>query len=87
MEHPAVASSAETCSACPVQYEGQLVDGRYFYFRYRFGRATLGLGETPDDAVDDPNETSLAVGDSLRGVYAGDEERDEVFARLLMEHW
>lgn len=86
MEHPAVATATLTCGACPVQYEGQLLDGRHFYFRYRWGRATLGIGATPDAAAEDPDEVGLTVGDNLRGVFDSDEERDAVFARLLATH-
>jgi hypothetical protein len=42
-----------TCQACPWQAEGQLDDGRVFYMRHRFCRASLGFGDTLDDAVDD----------------------------------
>lgn len=36
-----IKTSTMTCSACPVQIEGQLEDGRRFYFRYRYARAKL----------------------------------------------
>lgn len=85
MGHPFVVTVTQTCWACPVQYEGKLNDGRFFYFRYRFGVATLGVGSTPDDAAEDPAETRLAVGDNLRGTFEDDEERDRVFSRLLAD--
>lgn len=37
----AIASAALTCRACPVQIEGHLDDGRWFYFRARDQAATL----------------------------------------------
>jgi hypothetical protein len=85
LSHPVVATSAYTCWGCPEQYEGQLVDGRFFYFRFRWGVATLGLGITPDAAVEDDREARFAVGDNLRGVFDDDLERDLIFARLLAE--
>jgi hypothetical protein len=83
--HPAIASSVQTCWACPEQYEGQLIDGQFFYFRYRFGCATLGVGRTLDEASEDPCEVHLRVGDNLRGTFGSTEERDIVFARLLLD--
>lgn len=40
-----------TCCAAPVQIEGRLDDGRFFYFRSRHAATTLSLGATPDEAV------------------------------------
>lgn len=42
-----------TCGACPSQWEGKLEDGRFIYVRYRHSYLTVGLGESPDSAVDD----------------------------------
>lgn len=42
----------QTCRACPSQWEGQLLDGRYFYVRYRSGRLRIGFGDSPWAAVD-----------------------------------
>lgn len=48
-----VESATMTCSACPTQYEGKLKDGRFFYFRYRFGCAQFGVdGASIDAAVE-----------------------------------
>lgn len=45
-----------TCAAAPVQIEGKLSDGRYFYFRSRHRSITLGLSYVSiHAAVDDPN--------------------------------
>lgn len=48
------ASIEWTCSACPVQAEGRLSDGRWFYFRARHEAATLSAADTLDDAIEDP---------------------------------
>lgn len=46
--------SEVTCGAVPVQIEGRLTDGRYFYFRARGRGVRLGFGDSPDDAVSGP---------------------------------
>lgn len=57
-ENPAemvgIAESEVTCGAMPVQIEGCLTDGRHFYFRARGRGASLGFGDSPDDAVGGP---------------------------------
>ncbi|HEU4540395.1 MAG TPA: hypothetical protein VFR23_04650 [Jiangellaceae bacterium] len=83
MRNPAVAEWVQTCWGCPDQYEGRLADGRWFYFRYRYGWATLGLGADLGEAIGDRNRAGMDVGDNLRGVFGSDEERDEVFDQLL----
>lgn len=50
-----------TCAAAPVQMEGTLSDGRFFYFRSRHRSITLGLGDSPEAAVSDPNEVGLQM--------------------------
>lgn len=43
-----------TCEAVPVQIEGRLRDGRWFYFRSRFDYAVLGVSdEGPEGAVEE----------------------------------
>lgn len=79
---PRVASSVLTCSVCPEQYEGKLVDGRWFYFRYRSGFAALAIGHDYD-AVMGRQDVGGAVGDGLQGVFDSEEQRDRVFAELL----
>jgi hypothetical protein len=81
--HPLVATEEMTCVACPEQWEGTLRDGRHFYFRYRGGRASLGLGIGPESAVDDPHEARVRHGDSLQGIFGSDDDRRAVFAELL----
>lgn len=86
LSHPMVATS-DGGGYCPVQYEGQLVDGRHFYFRYRGGWAALGFGATADDAVRDTmgdgSGASVSHGDALQGFFEDDADRDAVFAELL----
>jgi hypothetical protein len=85
--HHAIAEQEQTCLACPEQYQGTLVDGRTFYFRYRHGWATLGLGHDLDSAVLDPEGVGREVGDDLDGQFASPEIRDSVFAILLAERF
>jgi hypothetical protein len=81
--HPAMASARMTCNACPEQWEGKLVDGRWFYFRYRSDVASLGLASTEWGAVEASfgNETVVGNG-SLAGVFESAEQRSAVFAEL-----
>lgn len=73
-----------TCYACPDQWEGQLIDGTYFYFRYRWGCASLGFSnESPFEAVDDPHTVYIDHGGAFDGVFESDAERIDVFTRLL----
>ena len=41
-----VATHMQTSEASPFQFEGTLKDGRFFYFKYRFGYATLKISTT-----------------------------------------
>lgn len=51
---PGVAWAAVmTDGGVPWQFQGQLADGRWLYFRARGPRAQLGLGETFREAVED----------------------------------
>lgn len=75
-----------TCTACPTQYQGQMADGRWFYFRYRGGIADLGLGDTFDQAAEETfprgQVPAISLGDRWDG-YLSEEEFREVFMRLL----
>lgn len=48
-----VVQLTKTCGACPTQWEGKLEDGRMIYFRYRSGRCTLDVSESPTNDIDD----------------------------------
>ncbi len=52
LQHPRVLGYVTTCTAAPYQIEGLLVGSGAFYFRERHGRATLGIGPTPEHAVE-----------------------------------
>ena len=59
-----IKSYTVTCSACPHQAEGELSDGRWFYFRARHECWELSIANTLDDAIgDDP----VAEGRDPRG--------------------
>ncbi len=81
LNHPLVSGAEQTGFGCPIQVEGQLVNGRSFYFRYRRGWASLGVGASVDLAVDDPDEVGMEYGDSLSGVL-GDAEIRSLFSQL-----
>jgi len=49
---PAVGKLSKTCHACPAQWEGETVDGRFIYVRYRWGCLTAGIGTNIEAAVD-----------------------------------
>lgn len=68
-ERVGIAESEVTCGAVPVQIEGRLTDGRYFYFRARHRSVTLGFGDSPDDAVCGPGPVVIfnGIGDHAVG--------------------
>jgi len=78
--HKIVKDDALTCESCPTQWEGQLHDGRYFYFRYRFGWASLAIGATAGK-VTGRSDVSEEIGDDLDGSMDIDEYR-AAFLRL-----
>lgn len=92
LNHPAIRTAVQTCEACPDQWEGELADGRAFYFRYRGGIASLAIGADRDSVAGvcrpgDRPDVALALfqhGDGLSGMFANDQERSEVFRRLFM---
>jgi hypothetical protein len=80
-----VAAYRCTCGTCPTQYDGTLRDGRTFYFRYRGGYASLGIGATLTDAVIDRYEVEIRHGDDLDGFMDQDEFKS-MFVRLAEIH-
>lgn len=74
-----------TCPAAPTQYEGQLEDGRYYFFHYRYGRASLGLGTSVQEAIHDPHKVRRTYGDSLDG-HMTEARFEEIAAELLSLH-
>lgn len=84
--HPSISRAVMTCVACPEQYEGELVDGRAFYFRLRHGRAWLGAGVDQEHAADDAMvRPPVPYGDSLTGAFESAEDRAAVFETLLAQ--
>lgn len=81
--HPAIASFSQTCGACPEQYEGVLKDGRFFYYRMRFNRAELGIGDTHEEAVYYRTPYSFESNNPYRGMFEDEAERDATFAILF----
>lgn len=71
-----------TSSRCPDQYEGRLHDGRWFYFRYRWGLAYVGIGATLGDAIGDEHDQQ-AYGGYLDGEWPDTATRNRAFTRLL----
>lgn len=85
ISHAAVKNARLTCEACPEQYEGQLTDGRYFYFRYRHGMASLAVASTPTQVAGRIDETlDLKPGPmEPDGMFTSQEQRDNTFTTLL----
>lgn len=68
-----IKSITQTCIACPSQWEGETVDGKEIYIRYRWGTLLIDLdGET----IFEQN-----MGDSLDG-YIEWEEVEDVLEEL-----
>lgn len=82
--HPLVREFRQTCFGCPEQYEGRLTDGRWFYFRYRNGWASLAIDNSYDAAMG-RQDVGTEVGDGLQGIFDSPQQRDEVFAALLRQ--
>ena len=64
-----LASLVQTCPAHPSQWEGQLVDRRHVYIRYRWGELSVGFGASVDDAVGNSKHVTSA-GKQLGGVMS-----------------
>jgi len=77
-----VADATQTCRSNPEQYEGLLHDGRWFYFRYRWGAAYVGIGVTLDDAIDDDGDMR-DYGGPFAGQWPDEATRDAAFTELL----
>jgi len=73
-----------TCKACPHQVEGEMIDGRAFYFRARHNHWMIGIGATVDDAVGACQEnTETATGRDPHGRITFGDAPDE--ARRIIE--
>lgn len=63
-----------TCGACPSQWEGELVDGRQLYIRYRWGYLSVRVSDGPtDNAVGGEEIFGQEVGDDLDGCMTTEE--------------
>jgi ribulose-5-phosphate 4-epimerase/fuculose-1-phosphate aldolase len=77
-----------TCNSCPHQVEGELIDGRVFYFKARYHHWMIGVGATIDDAIDDAiaacnNDDGTASGKDPHGRITYGDAPDE--ARRIIE--
>lgn len=84
LDDPRVQHAHRTWPRCPEEYVGRLVDGRWFHFRYRWGRAGVGVGNTVEDAIDD-SATERDYGGMFDGEWPGTAARNEAFADLLTD--
>lgn len=57
-----------TCSACPSQWEGRLVDGRYVYVRCRWGVLQVGIEYTLDEAIENRRKVWEKFNNGFHGV-------------------
>ena len=58
----------KTCDACPAQWEAELEDGKFAYFRYRWGTFRFGIGNDISKAVSGELDTqSYNIGEELDG--------------------
>lgn len=75
----------QTCIACPTQWEGHLIDGRYVYLRYRFGRVTIDVANSEEECTYGSGTTVAYSADyrDERGKLDGVMEDEEV--RELLE--
>lgn len=83
-----VAEDQPMCEATPVEWSGRLRNGRAFYFRYRWGSAQLGLGDSLDEAIDNSRPGAGVVeqvGGEFHG-YLDDVEYRALFVRLIQRH-
>lgn len=71
-----------TCDSCPTQYDLFFSGGGYGYFRYRHGRWSLELFESPEAFWG--GQSLAAVGDTIGDRYDGFLEHSEVMG--LLEH-
>jgi hypothetical protein len=73
---PKLKELAQTCGMYPSQWEGETADGQHVYIRYRGGWLSVGVGNTPDAAVDDEDTFGIDV-DASTG-YDGIMEESEM---------
>lgn len=81
-EHPTVIDARVICHQAPLQVQGELSDGRIFFFHARHGTATFAIA-VPDQS-NPPTELSVDCSDTL----SVDDTADvaALFAILLHRH-
>lgn len=79
-----------TSTACPTQYEGMVIDGDHFYFRYRFGHLQIGFGPDIDSAVlatiNGPCYNQVIDPDGWAGFMTDEEARKHMLNALDWKH-
>jgi hypothetical protein len=78
-----IAQEEQTCLACPDQWEGKLIDGRYFYLRLRHGKAHLAVGDSPEAVAGRQDVTVRYEPYPDCGAFENDLDRQRVFLELL----
>lgn len=70
----------QTCVACPSQWEGNLIDGRMFYARYRWGVLSVELSKelTTDVYKAIGEDGELIYDEQLGDSYDGTLEQAEL---------
>lgn len=63
-------------SSCPAQWNGETVDGKFVYVRYRWGVLSV--------SVDDERVWKKTVGDNLDGTMFDDEMKEHLFPSVLV---
>ena len=80
-----VASVAQTCFACPAQWQGETEDGQEIYVRYRWGWLEVHLGGVLTEPILDlqlGGEWHVAWGNDFRGLKET-HQRDHFLARKM----
>lgn len=89
INNPEILIQDVTGLGCPEVHEGTLLGGQSFFFRYRHGTASLGVGWNPEAAMMasslNGDAAYLEVGDPIQGVFFDDRDRDDTFATLLAQ--
>jgi hypothetical protein len=71
-----IATVTQTCGACPSQWEGQLVDGRPIYIRFRHAELSVRIGKPGagiESAINSPDWFTWESDNGLDGEISLDE--------------
>ena len=69
---------AQTCGACPSQWEGWLDDGRAIYVRYRWGYLSICISSEPTEDIYEAVRGEEIFGERLGGGWEGVLEVEEL---------